>query len=188
MNKVLLSIFLTAFLIFPAVSYSQETPEQTLNKILSEIKSTGSTSPVVNYVDWDKAFENLSEDRKKIIAVSTAEEMKSYYESVLKDPLVVMEKQYQNKIASLAPEQKPVFEQNFIRLKSVLEKKSKEMQTRISESEYEVGKAQITGNKALISLKRTYIGKTLEENVTLEKFGDKWLLPAVNSLSGGRQN
>ena len=188
MNKIIFSISLMVFLFSPSISYSQETPEETLNKILSEIKSSASTAPVVNYVDWDKAFESLPEDRKKIIAVSSPDEMRSYYESILKDPLAVMEKQYEKKIAGLTPEQKPIFEQNFARLKDILEKKSKEMEKRISESEYEVGKAEIKGSKAAVPLKRKYIGKTIEENVVLEKSGDKWLLPTVSSLSTAKKN
>ena len=188
MNKIILSIFLTAFLSFPTVSYSQETPEQTLSKILSDIKTSASTTPVVNYVDWEKAFNNLSEEKRKKNSISSSQEMKSYYENVLKNPIAIMEKQYKKKIASLTPQQKPIFEQNFARLKSALEEKTKEMSERIAESEYEVGVAKVTGDIAIVPLKRKYIGKTTEENVRLEKSGDKWLLPGVNSLSAKKQN
>ncbi len=173
--------------LFSSNALSQEaksSPEGVLNRILSEIKTAQNTSPVVNYVDWKKAFNSLSVERKNKISVNSSDEMKSYYQTILKNPIAVMEKQYKARIAKLDPEQKSVYEEQFSSVKKILEEKTKEMNSRIAESTYEVGEANIDGNIAIVSLKRKYLGKTKEEKVRLEKSDGRWLLPAVNSIGG----
>lgn len=172
--------------LFPFSAFAQETPEQVLQKILAEIKAASNTSPVVEYVDWQKAFSKMPEDRKKMINVETPEGMKSYYKEVLKDPVAVMKKQFESRLGSLPPAQKPIYEQNFARMQKALEDKTKEMFSRIAETEYQVGTAEIQGDSAVVALTQNYKGEVRNEKIHFEKTGNAWLLPAVSSMSGER--
>lgn len=177
--KYILNLFI---LFSPILALAEETPEKVLEKILGEIKAASNTSPVVEYVDWDKAFNNMPEERRKMINADSPSAMKAYYKSVLKDPVEVMKQQFEARLGSLPPSQKPVYEQNFSRMQKVLEEKTKEMFSRIAETEYTIGTADIEGEVAVVPLKQKYKEEVREESVRFEKSGTKWMLPAVSSL------
>lgn len=181
-NKDDMKKLLFLILFFPFFAYAQETPEQVLEKIIADIKAASSTSPVVEYVDWEKAFNNMPEERRKMISVETPAAMKSYYKEVLKDPVSMMRKQFEARLDSLPPAQRPIYEQNFSRMQKALEDKTKEMYSRISETDYKIGTADIQGDVAVIALTQKYKEEEKTENVRFEKSGDKWMLPAVSSL------
>ena len=52
----------------------------------------------------------------------------------------------------------------------------------IKVEKYKIGEEKVDNNYATVKLMQTYKGETKTEEVRLEKSGNKWLLPSLNSL------
>lgn len=161
-----------------------QSPEKTLEEILGKIKEAGNASPVVEYVDWDKAFKEAPDTQKSIMKISDANGMKEFYKEVLANPSSVMKKQFESRKASMPESQRTMLEQTFTRMEAMMKEKEKEMKKKIAGTEYTIGEAKIEGDEAKVSLKQEYDGKSRTEEVTFLKSGDRWMLPAVAMLGG----
>ncbi len=163
------------------------TPEKTLEEILGKIKEAGNASPVVEYVDWEKAFKEAPEVQKSIMQISDANGMKEFYKEVLEKPSSVMKKQFEMRKESMPESQRTMLEQTFTRMEAKMKEKEKEMKAKIAGTEYTIGEAEIDGETAKVSLKQEYEGKSRTETVTFVKSGDRWMLPAVAMFGGEKK-
>ena len=185
LSSCLLVGILFTFLSFFVLSADAhaENPKKVLKEIISKIKSASNTSPVVDYVNWSKAYGSLSESRKNFMGIDSPDSMKEYYRRVLKSPVSVMKEQFERKLESVPNNQRPALEQTFARMEKVMAQKSKEMESRVKNTDYEIGEVKIEGETATIALKHTFNSVFKTEEVILERVGDKWLLPSVGMIA-----
>lgn len=174
-------------LLFFSTQALAETPDEVLREIITKIKAASNTSPIVDYVDWSKAYKSTPLPRREFMGVDSAEAMKEYYREVLKDPVAVMKQQFKTKLETVPNAQKPALEQTFARMEQVMGERTKEMQLKVKGTEYEVGEPIIKDDKAMLPLKQTFNGVMKTEEVVFERSGDTWLLPTVGMMSGKAQ-
>jgi hypothetical protein len=173
-------VLIQGFLLFhPGAALAEQKPNEVLKELLDKIKSQSNASAVVDYVDWQEAFNKASEEQKKNMNVTGPEQMKQFYRQILESPAVNFRKQVEERLASVPAEQKPMMEQQLKRMEEVMRKKEEEMKEKIAGTTYEIGEAKIEGNAAKVKLTQTYKGETKEEDVQFVKSGERWLLPSV---------
>lgn len=160
-----------------------EAPEEVLKEIISKIQSASNTAPIVDYVDWSKAYSSIPAPRRQFMGVDSPEAMKEYYRKVLKDPVVVMKQQFKQKLSTVPNSQKPALEQTFARMEKVMSEKTKEMQSRIKNTKYQVGEATIEGGKAVVPMTQIFNQVKKTEEVVFERSGKTWRLPSVGMMS-----
>jgi len=177
-------IVLVVFLLFPSLSpLYADAPEDVLKEIIGKIKAQNDASPVVEYVDWNKAFTEMPPPQKMAMKINSPQEMKSFYKQVLANPSAMMKKQFEERLGMIPEAQRPMMRQSLARMEEMMKQKEAEMKQKIAGTTYEVGKSEINGANAKVELKQTYEGKTKVEKVEFVKSGDNWLLASVGLVN-----
>lgn len=163
----------------PAVADS--TPAGTVTEFVEKIKAAGSPSPIVEYIDWTRAFAEFPEAQKSQLKITTADGMKSFFKDMLANPAKAMKAQMEARLAQLPPEQQEQAKASLVQLETMMQQKEAEMKDRIAKTEYKIDGTEIDGVKATVKLTQTYQGQAKTEEIKLEKIGGRWLLPSLST-------
>ncbi len=165
-----------------------EGPDEVLRKIVAEMKTAGNPSPVVDYVEWEEAFEQMSPQSRTQMKISSADDLREYYRGTLKDPVKAMRSQLQEKMKVVSFENSSQIKQYLAREQEKMVREQQEVMARIRDTKYQVGPAIIEGDTANVKLTQIYKGKVSTEEVRFVKSGETWLLPSVSALSGANSD
>ena len=172
---------------FTGTCLADSTPTKTMETIIQSIKSAGNPSGVVEFVNWTKAFDKLPEAQRAQLKITNAEGMKAFFKDMLTSPSATMKKQMDDRLKTVPADKQAQAKEQLLKLEKMMQDKEAEMKDRIAQTEYKVSDEKIEGANATVTLTQTYKGETKTEVVKLEKDGDKWLLPALDSLGNGGQ-
>ena len=173
-----------ALLAVPGVCFAESTPTKTMQAIIDSIKSAGNPSGVVEYVNWDKAFTRLPEAQKAQLKITDPAGMKSFFKDMLTSPSATMHKQLEERLKAIPADKQADAKGQMEKMEKLMQQKEAEMKERISQTEYKISDEKVEGNNATLTLSQTFKGETKSETVKLEKEGDKWMLPALDSMGG----
>jgi len=198
MNKII-SFTILFITICSSQAYAL-TPEESIRAIANELKSTRKISSLVKHVDWDFAYNQLSDDDKKHSGFKSASSMQSFYASKLE----------QNGSGVISMMKKATIEQSenggkydpsrLNSVNSLYEKLKLEHDKDITAMSFEISPAKISNDKksAMIVVKRNLNGQTMTKRIRMKKSGDKWLAssaeifnpikPVYSSPVGGTLN
>ncbi len=170
-----------------APAFADSTPDGTVKEFVEKIKAAGSPSPIVEYIDWTRAFADFPEAQKSQLNITTADGMKSFFKEMLANPAKAMKAQMEARLAKLPPEQQESAKASLAQLETMMQQKEAEMKDRIAKTEYKIESTEVNGAKATVKLTQTYQGQAKTEEIKLEKIGDRWLLPSL-STAGAPQS
>jgi hypothetical protein len=163
-----------------AVASADSTPDGTVKEIVGKMKSQGNPGAIVEYVNWDKAFEQFPEQQKQQLNIKSADDMKGFFREMLEHPSAIMRKQMEARLSTVPPDKQEEAKASIEQLAAAMQKKEEELKDRLVNTKYEVGAPRIDGDTAVVKLTQTYKDQTKVEDVKLEKDGDHWMLPNVN--------
>ena len=177
-------VVLAAVFLLTAGSAAAEavSPEATVQEIVAKMKSEGTPAVIVEYVNWPKAYSQFPEKQKEQLEVKSPEEMKAFFKEMLAHPSVVMKKQMEARLSTVPPEKMEEAKQSIAKIEEMMKAKEVEMKDRLTTTVYEIGKSEVKGDQATVKLTQTYKDQKRTEDVTLEKDGDRWMLPSVNMV------
>ena len=158
-------------------------PEAIVQEIVTKIKAASNPSPIVDYVDWSKAYEKMPPMQKTMMKVDSADGMKEFYRQMLTNPAMMMEKRMKEQAASMPEAQQAAMQQSMGQIQQMLKQRQEEMKKQISETEYTVGKATVEGEKATVMLTQEFEGEKKEREIQLNKVGEKWMLDSTSMFS-----
>lgn len=155
------------------------TPEETVTQFVGRIKEAGSPWPIVDYINWDKAFAEFPAPQKEQLKLKDAGEMKNFFKAMLQEPAKKMKEQMEARIKEMPKEMQDKSKPMMSQLEDMMKKKEAEMKDRIAKTEYKVLESKVDGANATVKLQQKYNTEEKVEEIKLEKFGDKWLLPSI---------
>lgn len=181
--KRVLFLILAVLLCAGTVFAETISPEATVKEIVSKMKTAGNPAVIVEYVNWTKAFAQFPEKQKEQLNLKSAAEMKDFFREMLAHPSVVMKKQMESKLETVPADKQEEAKQSIVKIEQMMKAKEDEMRERLTTTVYEVGAAKVDGDQAHVQLTQIYKDQKRTEDVTLEKDGDRWMLPSVNMVN-----
>ena len=175
--------FLCSALLVLLPSAAFASPEAVVKEIVEKIKAAANPSPIVDYVDWSKAYEKMPPMQKTMMKVESANGMKEFYREMLTNPAAMMEKRMKEQAASMPEAQQAAMQQSMGQIQQMLKQRQDEMKKQITETEYKIGKATVEGEKATVKLTQVYQGDSKEREIQLNKVGEKWMLDSASMFA-----
>jgi UPF0176 protein len=185
-------VLLFAIVFFPAFIYSQGNPEDVAREAISKMQEKGDPSPVVNYVDWEHMFGTLPDENKKVMNVSSPDELKSFYHKVLESPSSEISDILSSKIASGelgggADINESRAAEVISKLQQRLKEKEEQIKRKLKESEYRVEQESVTGDSAIINIHHTFESETTIDRVQMHKKDGQWFFTSLSNAFTGKQ-
>jgi len=181
-DSVLKGIFLLLIL-FPAYSGAEgSSPGEVLNQLVKELKVSKDPAIVVKYVHWPSAWKSLKPGERELTKTKSPEDLKNYFKLLLTEPRTVLKKQLTGHLSDLEGENKAMLQ---TKMDSILEQVSEkfiEGSRILVNSDYEVGKETIAGDKGTVELKASFGGQSRAEVIEFIKISNNWWLPSVGKL------
>ena len=168
MKKVLL--FLIISLCFAS------TPEETVNKLYTDLKDSKSLASLVDYVNWDSEYKLLSEDDKKAIGVTSSSDLSEFVRKFLKSPGDVFMEKVRAQMSNVPPEQSEAMMKELTKKSQELDQAIKTFENGISQWEVKVIDSAVSGTKAVVRVKETFNGQVAERPIELVQVNGKWFL------------
>lgn len=169
-----------------AASAEVRPADDVLKEIIGKIKAKGDPSPVVEYVHWETAFKNATDDQKRVMNLKSPEDMKQIYKRMFESPSSVMKEKFAEQMKNVPPDKQQMMQQATARMQELMEQKENEVKERLKETEYKVGSASVEGNEAKVKLTQTYKTESKEDEVKFIKVDGQWLLPSPNIIARQR--
>src|SRR5690606_16300541 len=136
--------------------------EERVKTVIGLIKDKGDPSPIVDYVSWEDNFNSLPQKNRQIMDIDSVEELREFYRRILLSPAQEMVRVFETKFKNKVGGDKvgDLIES----VKQRASDKEREIRKRIKESEYEIGKAEITGSTAIVPLTYHYGSESKTES------------------------
>lgn len=184
MKKTSISILISILLcVVPALA--EKTSKQTLEEITAKIKTSGSPTPIIEYVDWNHFYGTLPEYVKKELNISSAKALKEDFSQIFRDPGAYAVKVVERKLSDFPEEQRENIRQSAKEMRKQLNDKKEEMGTKLRETDFKVGKVEESANTSKLELISTRNGSSTTDSIQMKKIADKWYLTSPNV---GQQN
>ncbi len=166
-------------------AFAETSPEGTVKEFVGKIKSAKSPAPIVEYIDWQKAFNEFPEAQRAQLKLDTPDKLKTFFKSMLESPAKTMREQMEARLKSMPQDQQTQAKPMMDQLQTMMETKEKEMKERIAATDYQVSDEHIDGDTATVKLTQKYKGEDKSETIKLERHGSKWLLPSLKLAAEG---
>lgn len=176
---------LAVVLLSAGLALAEMTPEYTVKEFVGRIKKEGNPWPIVDYIDWEKAFVDFPAPQKEQLKLKSADEMKNFFREMLQQPAKKMKEQMDARIKEMPKDMQDRSKPMMTQLEEMMKKKEAEMKDRISKTEYEVVDSTVEGETATVKLKQKYNTEEKTEEIKLQKKGDRWLLPSIKMAQMG---
>lgn len=180
-NLKLVIFTCVAIFVFPATAFAQ-TPAKLLQEIAAKLKATGSAAVLVDYVNWDSAFQNVDPRQKDQLNVQTPDALREYYRQLLTNPEKFLRQQIEGRLEELPPDQRESAKQKFEAALVEARAKLAESKLQFKESQYTVGEETITGDQAGVKLETVYKGTPKSDTIRFVKINGKWYLSSVRNI------
>lgn len=173
------------FLLITALSSLAQaaSPAETLRELVGKVKSTKSAVPIVDYVNWDLAFKDMADLEKQKLNINSASDLKKFFTKMLTSPSEAVREKMEERVNALPADKQPQARQGMQQLQQMLKAKEGEIKERLGNTEYKVQNEKIEGDKATVQLVQTYNNETKTEDVKLQNFEGRWLLPTATLMS-----
>lgn len=152
------------------------TPEETVNKMYQDLKSSRSLSTLVDYVNWDSEFQALKPEDKKSIGVNSSSELSAFVKKFLKSPGAVFLEKVKGTLEQVPPAQAAEIMKELTKKGAELDTAIKKFEGEISKWEVSVLNSKITGDKAIVNVKESFNGQTAERPIEMVQVNGKWYL------------
>ena len=166
----------------PAAAFIELSPEETVTRILAEVKRTGSPAALIPYVDWETVFYSIPQKQRLNNRLQNAADVQKYYQQILQNPANYLEKQFEKKMAQVPEDAKSQLEVKLQDLLAKLDAEMSKVKKQMLTLEYQVGQAVVSGDKAEVPVQATISGQKKQERVKLVKRRGRWLLPSLGVL------
>jgi len=187
-NPGVICIMLLVFLATLNTAVAQSTPQETIEKMTSEMIKQESPAPIVDYVHWATAYKSLTAEESAAMKVNSPEELKRYSKSMLEDPVAFMREQMQANLGDIPAEQRQFAEQAMAGMINMVEAEHKKMAEDMKNTTYKVGETTVNGDTAKVELLTTLDGETKTDTIELQKIEGRWYLPSLGMGSEGDQD
>lgn len=171
-----------ACVMYPASLWAEQGPEDVLRQMIKEIKQKKDQGVVVDYVDWDSAFNNIKPENRARMTAKSPAELKEQQKKFFTDPKKFVSEQIEAGAASVPAEQQAMLKANKEQISTSTAERIKSENERVSKATYEVGTAKIEGDKATVPLTAKMDSKTETHDIAMIKKDGKWLLPYPQML------
>jgi hypothetical protein len=185
MKKILLAILMIGCFVGNAVAAGN--PEDVVNSMIKDLQKDGGPLGVVNYVDWQTAFDGVPEQERKGMGVNSPEELKTFYQKLYTDPSAFFQKQMSARLATVPADQQAAMKAQMDQMSAQMKVKFEQAKEDIKKTKFEVGSAKIDGDKAVVHVSTTLNGEKKEDDINLIKIDDKWYLPSLLQGKGGNE-
>lgn len=175
--------------LFIAVNAKAENaPQDVVREIVGKMKQERTPAVVLEYVNWEKAFNKFPALQKEKLGVNSADELRAFFDNMLRNPSEVVRQKITAEMKDAKPEDQKILSENLEKVVSAIAKKEDEMKTRIASTTYEIGAVDVKGDTASVMLTQIYKGERKTEKVLLEKEAGKWMLPTAGEFGGSSGN
>lgn len=157
------------------------TPDGTVLELLSELKNTQNPLVVVDYVNWESAYQIYSQNQGGLDSeASSPDKLRNLYRLLFTGSPGLILKKIAPRLANISSaEQRKILDH----LKSInegaLRSGEKLRDPNLATLLFEIRKTQIDGSRATVDLFITDKGKSRLEKLPLIKTGEVWLLERV---------
>jgi len=162
-----------------AQSSSPLSAEETLLKMMSELKESKNPSVMLNYVYWPQAFANFPAEHRARLQISSAEELKSHFKAIIEDPGTFMREQLVNHAHDLPEEHRAAAVKSMKSMVDEMESHHEVMRKNMRLADYQARTLRMDEGSALIELRTTLGDRTDIDQVELVKIANDWYLPTV---------
>jgi len=156
-------------------------PEITVKTVIGMIKEKGDPSPIVDYVDWKESFNSLPEKNRKIMEVESEDDLREFYRKILLSPAKEIVRVFETKFKDKIAEEKVESVIETVKQRALV--KEEEIRKRIKESEYDVGKPEVSGTTALVPLTYRYGSESKTDSIKMIKTNDQWMIAGLGGFS-----
>lgn len=188
-------LLLTAFSLCEARAQQSpgvpSSPEATLKEIIVRVKKDQSFVSLVDYVDWERAFKELSAERRAELKVTTVGELRMFFWNSLAFPTEQLKARLNAEVSSLPAEKREKAKASIASKLEVSARNEAEAKSVIAATEFSIGAVKIDRDKvgdnvtekATVELRQTFHNRENTAQIPLVKDKGRWLL-LTPSLSG----
>jgi len=161
------------------VQAANNSPAALVTEMVVKIKALRSSAPVVEYVDWDIAFERAPEAERNARGFRSSAEMRDYYFRLLSDPERFARQEVASRAALVPPEKRAELEQALQNSLEDIRAANDKMREQLRQIQFDVGEEKITGDTASVMVSTTLNGETSSGPVELIRKNGRWYLPSI---------
>ena len=174
--KLVVRFILFVFLLATPSSVFALSPEDTVRSIIDEIRLKQSLVPIAERMDWQKQFDAIPQEHRKVLGFSSAESMKNYYIGIAESHGQNMVDRYKEKEEKATPERRLEAKKFRVLVEDTLRQQRAEFVERVRGTAYDVGPATIQGNAATLTLTKSFADESNVYTIELTKSDDGWLV------------
>jgi len=186
-TRMLLWTLTGVFLLFSATSWAEEpalSAKQFVEQQFALVKQTQSLSPLVQHVDWDKAFYGSPMDMRLAFAFESAAEMKSQFQLLVTSPPAFSEKLIEYGMrkmrqAGVPEDQIARAKEQTIYTQEGLEKNFSMLVRDLASADYKVGREEAQNNGAHVWISFIFRKKPSDFPLKLNKKDGQWRFTQV---------
>jgi hypothetical protein len=174
--------------LFAVPAVRAETAEEAVSTLIQKMKSSGSITPMVEQIDWESRFKELSDEEKAARHFRNPEDMKRYY-------LERAKANGADSVAKLEQEQKknPAAGGSLALVRNELERQQAESKNQLLGTSYKILKSEKQDDgKTVVSVRKTLGNFSEDIQLSLRPSGSSWVIenggalnPAPSKLNGG---
>lgn len=154
-------------------------PAALVTEMVVKIKALRNSSPVVEYVHWDTAFERLSEAERSARGFRSSAEMRDYYFRMLSDPERFARQEVAVRASIVPPEKRAELDRAFERSLEEIRASTAAIREQFQQMQFDVGEERIDGDTAQVMVATTLGGETNRGQVELIRKDGRWYLPSI---------
>ena len=171
-------LLLSLCMLIPFVAQAN-TPEDVVRKVINEMKSQSSLTPLLSAVDWDKRFADMQDGEKKALKIYSSSALRSHYqERVSSGGQDVIDEMIQQ-----AKRGDKKADKRILAAKESMKEQREIIKKGIANTVYAVGTAKVTEDTAVVPVTKTRKKKSNTVKVTLHKSGGKWVYLSAAALN-----
>lgn len=177
--------FLFVFLTGVALA-SAETPEEVVKRFCDTLRKTGDPKIMIDYVDWDSAFDRLSGREKIAYQVTNSSEYRKYVEEIYTNPKEAIGKRLQAIILSMPEGARPKSEDFQTAVFDGIAGQQEELRRDLKQTIFEIGKTvMVNEGRSCVPVTVRFNGQNSSQAARLIKKGDSWLLTSIEFMEEG---
>ena len=171
-------IVLGGFLALAGISHASSSPNQTVQDVISVVKSKDSYL-LVDYVYWPSAFKRLSNSGKKNLRINSPEDFRSFSYKFLKNPNVMIDARVSEYKSMMPGGNNSMLAQPLDQIGMAFKNKVQQARQDLRFARYEIVDTKNGGDRAVVTVKSTLKGKVSMNKVNLVLVNGRWLLADV---------
>ena len=185
MKSFVFSFFGCCFclLLTPMWTLATSSPEDSLRTIIEQVKATGEPKIVLENVHWPTAYQNLSESQRQAMKVASSEELRKYYTNLFENPAAVISARLADYTKDLNSDSQKMSAEQIAQVSNLMKAQIAQAKQKLKNVQYQIGKADIQENRALIKLTSTFEGKNRESYIKMILVGDRWMFPSLDLVA-----